>query len=857
MTSSFLNRAGQTMEAPARASGEATETMSGVHASHRQGMRRIGALLLLLALIQFTAWAIPATQGSKGIAYYLPLHTLMEIVSIVIAMMVFGVGWNSHTGKTAGNLVLLACLFFAIGWLDFSHTAAYGGMPDFVTPNDSDKHLYFWISARLLAASSLLVVSLRPWEQGIRNASKYAVIAALMLGVAALNWVVICHQGALPELFIPGQGLTPLKKGLEYLCIAMNLVTLVLLRHKMRGPQAFNAPLLFAAAAVMAMSEVFFTLYTTMTGAYNVLGHIYKVISYLIIYRAVVVESIERPYLQLTRARKNLALAVEASTTGMVMVDERGLITLTNAQTDAMFGYAKGELLGMSADELIPMAQRAQYAEVVRAYLQHPVERHIDAGRELYGRHKLGHAFRVEIGLTPIDDDEGRYVIASVTDITSRVENERRIEQLINFDALTGLPNRNLLHDRMGQAIRTAERTQAPLAMLFLDLDHFKNVNDTLGHSMGDELLVEVGQRLTASIRQSDTVARIGGDEFVLVLADADATNAEAVSKKLLECLARPYQIGAHTLASTPSIGIALYPQDGTSFGVLYQHADAAMYMAKKDGRNGYRFYTAETQAHTERMLTLEGAMGQALELNQFYLDYQPQLSVDGLQVTGVEALLRWQHPQLGRVSPAEFVPLAETNGQIIPIGTWVLRTAVRQLRAWLDAGLPPMVMAVNLSAVQFRHANLPALVTDILQEARLPAECLELELTEGVTMGNPQSAIATMDDLFARGVRMSIDDFGTGYSSLNYLKKFKVYKLKIDQSFVRDIASDPDDRAIVSTIIKMAHSVGFIAIAEGVETPEQHAFLVAQGCDEVQGYFFSKPLHADDVVAFINGVRS
>jgi EAL domain-containing protein (putative c-di-GMP-specific phosphodiesterase class I) len=290
---------------------------------------------------------------------------------------------------------------------------------------------------------------------------------------------------------------------------------------------------------------------------------------------------------------------------------------------------------------------------------------------------------------------------------------------------------------------------------------------------------------------------------------------------------------------------------------VLYQYADAAMYMAKQDGRNGYRFFTAETQAHTERMLTLEGAMGEALERNQFYLDYQPQLSVDGLQVTGVEALLRWQHPQLGRVSPAEFVPLAETNGQIIPIGTWVLRTAVRQLRAWLDSGLAPMVMAVNLSAVQFRHANLPALVTDILREAQLPPEYLELELTEGVTMGNPQHAIATMDDLFARGVRMSIDDFGTGYSSLNYLKKFKVYKLKIDQSFVRDIASDPDDRAIVKTIIQMAHSVGFIAIAEGVETPEQHAFLVEQGCDEVQGYFFSKPLHADDVLPFINGLRA
>ena len=605
------------------------------------------------------------------------------------------------------------------------------------------------------------------------------------------------------------------------------------------------------------MSEFYFTLYTTMTGAYNVLGHVYKVISYLIIYRAVVVESIERPYLQLTQARKNLALAVEASTTGMIMVDERGLITLTNAQTDAMFGYANGALIGSSIQELIPAANRNQHAHLLQGYMQQPTDRKMGEGRELFGRHQLGHEFRVEIGLTPISSDEERYVIASVVDITTRVEHERRINQLINFDPLTGLPNRNLLHDRVSQAIHAASRSGSHLAILFLDLDHFKNVNDTLGHSTGDELLVEVGKRLKASVRESDTVARIGGDEFVIVLADADATDASAVATKLLDSLSQPYTIGTHLLSATPSIGVAMYPEDGTEFGVLYQHADAAMYQAKGDGRNGFRFFTAEMQSHTERMLVLEGAMRQALELGQFYLNYQPQLSADGRKVIGVEALLRWSHPELGMVSPAEFIPLAESNGQIIPIGTWVLRTAVQQLRAWLDSGLHPIVMAVNLSAVQFRHSNLPALVSQILEEFQLPPEYLELELTESVTMANPQTAIDVMDDLHARGVRMSIDDFGTGYSSLSYLKKFKVYKLKIDQSFVRDIATDADDRAIVTAIVQMAHSVGFVAIAEGVETPAQQEFLIQQGCDEVQGYLFSKPLPAEQIAAFIRKTHS
>ena len=816
-------------------------------------MRRVLVVLAVLAVFQFVAWVIPSDPGAKGIPYYLALHALMETVSIVIAMMVFGVGWNSHSGKTPGNLVLLACLFFAIGWLDFSHTAAYGGMPDFGSPNGPDKHLNFWIVARLLAAASLLLVTLRRWDLSFTRRRKYALFLVLFVAVAALNWVVIAYQDELPDLFIPGQGLTPLKKNLEYLCIAINLLTLALLWAKMREPLAFNAPLLFAATAVMAMSEFYFTLYTTMMGAYNVLGHVYKVISYLIIYRAVVVESIERPYRQLDHARKNMSLAVEASTTGMIMVDQQGIIVLTNAQTDEMFGYTKGDLVGTSIQELIPPSIRARHAKLMQDYLNRPLARiNMARGRELYGRHKLGHDFRVEIGLTPISSEDKQFVITSVIDITDKVEDEKRIYQLINFDPLTGLPNRNLLHDRVSAAIRAAQQARGNVAILFLDLDHFKNVNDSLGHSVGDKLLVTVGQRLLAAVRERDTVARIGGDEFVLVLPEADIKEASEIATKLLETIVQPCKIDIHSLAATPSIGIAIYPRDGADFGMLYQHADAAMYQAKQDGRNCYRFYTEDIQSHTERMLALEGAMRQALELGQFYLHYQPQLSVDGTRIVGVEALLRWKHPELGMISPAEFVPLAEGNGQIVHIGTWVLQTAVRQLRSWLDAGLAPMVIAVNLSAVQFRHPALPALVTEILNEHHLSPALLELELTESVTMGDPQKAVDIMSDLHARGVRLSIDDFGTGYSSLNYLKKFKIYKLKIDQSFVRDIATDGDDRAIVTAIIQLAHSVGFVALAEGVETPAQQEFLKQQGCDEVQGYLFSRPLPAEQIPDFI-----
>ncbi|HPW83524.1 MAG TPA: bifunctional diguanylate cyclase/phosphodiesterase, partial [Rhodoferax sp.] len=389
-------------------------------------------------------------------------------------------------------------------------------------------------------------------------------------------------------------------------------------------------------------------------------------------------------------------------------------------------------------------------------------------------------------------------------------------------------------------------------ALMFLDLDHFKNVNDSLGHRIGDALLRALAGRLSASVRDQDTVSRLGGDEFILVLPDTDALGAAHVAEKLMGAALEPFNIESHELTVTPSIGIAMYPTDGTDFDTLSRCADAAMYHAKQRGRNHYRFFTAEMQATSERTLVLENALRRALDRNQLQLHYQPQVSLDTGAIVGAEALLRWNHPELGSISPAEFIPVAESSGLILPIGEWVLRTAVRQLRQWLGAGVAPICMAVNLSAVQFRQAEFPQLIARILEEENLPAHLLELELTEGVAMTDPNAAIGMMDKLHQHGVRMSIDDFGTGYSSLNYLKKFKVYKVKIDRSFVRDIAGDPDDRAIVSAIISMSRSLGMQTIAEGVETAEQLAYLKAQGCGEVQGYYFSKPVPAEAFVQLL-----
>ncbi|MDP2678332.1 MAG: EAL domain-containing protein, partial [Rhodoferax sp.] len=452
-----------------------------------------------------------------------------------------------------------------------------------------------------------------------------------------------------------------------------------------------------------------------------------------------------------------------------------------------------------------------------------------------------------------LNERSGRVEILGVArNINERKKAEERIRFLSNFDQLTGLPNRAELMERFQHAVGQSLRGGKQLALMYLDLDHFKNINDTLGYSFGDQLLLEVSKCLRAAIHEEDTVSRQGGDEFILIVPGVNEEGAARLCSTLIEVVSQPYLIEGQELSITPSIGIAIYPNDGEDFEVLLKNADTAMYRVKQGSRNDFRFFTPQMQSNARRTLILSNALRHALVREQLHLHYQPQIDLQQNCVLGCEALLRWQHPELGMISPAEFIPLAEESGQINQIGEWVMRTAVKQLKMWIDQGLQPMMMAVNLSAAQFRHPNLPELVSSILDEVNLPHQYLELELTEAVAMSSPQEAIAVMDQLHARGVRISIDDFGTGYSSLSYLKRFKVNKLKIDQSFVRDISDDPDDKAIVIAIINMADGLGLKTIAEGVETEGQLDFLRTHGCHEIQGYLFSKPLPAEQFEIYL-----
>ncbi|OIQ82787.1 cyclic di-GMP phosphodiesterase Gmr [mine drainage metagenome] len=555
------------------------------------------------------------------------------------------------------------------------------------------------------------------------------------------------------------------------------------------------------------------------------------------------------------RAEAELRLAAkvfEQSSEGIIITDAQCNIVSINKAFTEITGYGEAEVLGRNPNLL---SSGRQDDDFYRAMWQ-TIDGQGSWAGEIWNRRRNGDVYPEWLSISRTLDADGApsHYIGIFSDITQHKAADEHIHWLAHFDTLTGLPNRVLLADRSKHALNQAQRSGESLALMFVDLDHFKNINDSLGHRVGDALLIEVARRLTTQVRAQDTVARPGGDEFILILPATDAGGAAHLARKLIEAAAQPYQVETYDLTVSASIGIAIYPDDGSDIDTLLKCADTAMYSAKRAGRNSFHFYTSEMQSRAARLMQLENALRRARRDGQLQLHYQAQGSLQDGRVVGAEALLRWQHPELGMISPAEFIPLAEDSGQILEIGEWVLQTAVRQCQDWIDSGLGAITVSVNLSAVQFRHPHLSERVMEIVDEVGLAPQYLELELTEGATMSDPLAAIAVMDRLHQHGIRMSIDDFGTGYSSLSYLKRFKVYKLKIDQSFVRDIAVDPDDKAIVGAIINLAGSLGLKTIAEGVETEEQRRFLRDQGCDEIQGYLYSRPLPAAEFEAFVRG---
>lgn len=1045
----------------------------------------------MLVAVQIISWLSPPLHAAKEIASYVPLHTLLETIAIVVSMLVFAVGWGVYDKERLSNFMLLACIFVGVAMLDFLHVISYQGMPDFISPSGPEKAIDFWLAGRAFAAFGLLAIAFLPWRQTSLAGVRWLALAGVLSLVGVLGWIGMLHPEWTPQTYISGQGLTAFKVRSEYFLIALNFITALRFLHQMRRPQPYDVVGLFAAVSVMALSELFFTLYSDVTDVFNLLGHIYKVIAYGFIYNSIFIGSIRMPYQRMYEARNLLhsviesiplrifwkdresrylgcntlfatdageanpenvigkrdaqlawreqaelyladdrevmnsrssrlayeepqtlgsgkqvwlrkskaplhdaadeitgvlgiyeditkqkrdehelrlmQTAIDKSRSAFFRLNSQGMVMYVNDYASKSLGYSRDELVGRYVWEfdpdfpveawpqlwaglrqtgvvnietrhrrkngtIFPVEVTGNYIvsdgeEYSFTFVQDITERKrierdlnlshtaINTSRnafywltpqgevvyvndyacqslgysreELIGLHiwdfdpdfpsdaqpqaweeqrkkgmnvletrhrrKDGTIFPVEVIANYIAVDGEEHSFVFVQDITERKAAEEKIRDLAFFDPLTKLPNRRLLTDRLQHALTNSARDGVYGAILFIDLDNFKKINDTKGHAMGDLLLNEVTRRLQSSVREGDTIARMGGDEFVVVLEDlADdrehsAAKANTVTEKILAALSRPYLLQGQEHDSSASIGISLFRGAEDSLDDLLRRADTAMYEAKKAGRNTLRFFDPAMQFILEERATLESWIRQGMHKQQFRLFYQLQVDDQGCPV-GAEALLRWEHPERGMISPAQFIPLAEETGLILPLGQWVLETACAQLKEWQQYPHTQMLtLAVNVSARQFYQADFAEQVQAAVTLAGIDPAKLKLELTESLVLDDVEDTIAKMHQLKSFGISFSMDDFGTGHSSLSNLKRLPLGQLKIDQSFVRDIATNSSDAAIVQTIINMGQTLEMAVIAEGVETTEQRALLGQYGCLAFQGYLFGKPVpHAE-----------
>ncbi|HHJ15763.1 MAG TPA: EAL domain-containing protein [Gammaproteobacteria bacterium] len=548
------------------------------------------------------------------------------------------------------------------------------------------------------------------------------------------------------------------------------------------------------------------------------------------------------------QAEEKFQSLLKSAPDAIIIVEQDGSICLTNLQAEQLFGYSSTELLGKPIELLVPD----------RRLQRHPPEPDTAMDKELYGVHRNGARFPIEISLAPIKTHSGLLTTMVIRDVTERKQAEALLIKQANYDTLTGLPNRLLAADRLSQALAHAHRKGLSVAIMFLDIDRFKNVNDTLGHSVGDKLLTGIAARLRESVHEDDTVARLGGDEFLIILPELETlTAAEIVAEKILAALSLPFRLDDRELFTSTSIGITGYPEDSDNPDILLRNADSAMYQAKDAGRNTFRFFTPEMNIRLLKRLEMESQLRYAMHRQELSLHFQPQVDIKNGRLVGAEALLRWKNPELGNVPPGDFIPLAEETGLINDIGEWVLIQACQAAVAWQSHAPDGIRVSVNVSAVQFRGTGLVRTVRHALDVSGLSAPLLELEITERLLVEDNPNTSRILEDIKHMGVRLSLDDFGKGYSSLSYLKRFPFDVLKIDRAFISGVTTNTEDAALCRAITAMASSLNLLIVAEGVETQEQWHFLDTHGADLVQGYFISRPLDADGFYDYLSARRT
>ena len=949
------------------------------HHAHHPQRRAIATCVVAVLLMAGAAALPPFALFGHAHGHMLSVHLLMELFSVIVSLLVVSIAWYTRDDTHGQLSKALIYGFTVVAGADVMHALSYDGMPALLSPSSTPKAIFFWLMGRSFEVLTVWWVAGRMRIDG----SKGLWLLLGVLTVLILTVVGSFYLDALPQTYVPGEGLTPFKVRFEYVLSAANLLAAAWLFHQSRHEAQAHTLWLGTACFVMGVGELAFAGYTAPSDFLNLFGHIYKVVAFGIIYQVTFHVAVREPYARLQQSEqqvrqqeRQLDTILSNIPVGVSQIDAGRHYRYVNAVQANNLGLPVAQLIGARVEEVLPVdliaqalpslqtalsgqeaaysasfvngrgralhiavkmvPQRAEDGKVVGAVaiindvteqekthkqlldsvreiseLKAALDAHaivavtdargvitrvndkfcsiskyprseligrthqlINSGHhskaffgdlwhtissgevwsgEICNRAKDGSLYWVHTTIVPFVGADGlpEQYIAIRADITERKRAEDEAQRMAFFDALTGLPNRRLMSERLHLALMNASRSGEFGALVLLDLDHFKEVNDTLGHFQGDELLRQVAMRLQRCVRQTDTVARLGGDEFVLVLGGlgSDTTMATAragdLGEKVRETLAERYHFNGLQVDATASIGVVMFHRADEHVDELLKQADMALYRAKAAGRNRLAFFDPALQDEVNARAAMLRDLRQAMEALSFQVFYQPIVNTDS-RVMGVEALVRWPHPERGMVSPAVFIPLAEQSGLIQPLGQWVLTTACRQLATWhAHPERSLWTMAVNVSARQFRDTDFVQKVMFAIQSTEANPHLLRLELTESMLHSDIEETIEKMSTLRMIGVRFSLDDFGTGYSSLSYLKRLPLDQLKIDQSFVRDVLTEANDAAIACTILSLAKSLGLSVVAEGVETHAQRDFLLEQGCTAFQGYLFSRPVPA------------
>lgn len=829
----------------------------------KQGIRPLKFALtyVVLAILGYAALWGEFNGLDFSIPQYLILHTFMEMAAIMVAMLSAGIVWNAYASERPAHLVLMGMLLFGTGLLDFAHMLSVPGMPYMITPAEVQKSITFWLAARTLPAIGLCISAIGFAEPLKSGRNRFWIAAGVLLYVSLVYWTALFHMDMVPSFYVPIQGLTVYKVAYEYILVAIYGLAALWMLHKLRNKYQRTMADLFVAAAIASLSELCFTLYRSHGDLFNLIGHLYKIVCYVFIYRAVFTSSVRQPFESLHAALANEKLLAEQNHSivrtldlleeAVIELDAQGRVIHANAGWLALVGREAIDEAPLIAN--VHPDERSAFEQYFHSLLS-------GATDEAHGRLRFGTADQdarwMDCRFVVMHEgvDGALSIHCVIRDVTKVYLQERHINHMALHDALTGLPNRILLEDRIHQAIQHASRTGGRIAVCFIDLDHFKDINDAYGHKVGDELLIAIVHRLRDCLREGDTLARWGGDEFVVLLPDVGEPGSERqVAQKMVAVTREPLDLSGVTISTAFSMGIAVYPDDEPSGDIdtLLAQSDRAMFYAKSQGRNNFQLYTEVSGKGTgKKDLYVQTKLARAIHAGQITAWFQPQIDASSVissqpRMKGVEVLARWHDEELGWVSPGSFIPMAESLGLIGELSTQVRRTGFSALREWLQT-LPDLKMSINVSKRQlFSGDFISDLLADVRAHELLP-QYIILEITESVALADVANAHERLRQLAAAGFTLSIDDFGTGYASLSQLHDMPIGELKIDISFIRRLHTE-DGYRMVQGIVGLAKALRLSTVAEGVEDLTTAQQLCQMDVDLLQGYHFARPCTSEE----------